>query len=70
MAVSLTSIMADIASVITWIFTQFSTVLDTITSNPLFWFPIVFMLGTTAIFTVIRIVRGFGVPGRRGRRRF
>lgn len=62
---SLDTLIAGIKSAIAWIFSLFSTVVDTISSNDLLLWPVLLCIVISAVALVIRIVRKFGMRSRR-----
>lgn len=62
---SLDTLIAGIKSAIAWIFSLFSTVVDTISSNDLLLWPVLLCIVICAVALVIRIVRKFGMRSRR-----
>lgn len=64
---SITDIVSNVGSAITWIFTHFNDMLSTILSNSLLVYVIGIALGSAILFAVLKIVRKFGVKGKRFR---
>lgn len=62
----LTNLISAIQTAMTWIFSLFKKVIDTIASNDLLLYPVIVALVMAAVFLVIRIVRSFGLKSRRG----
>lgn len=62
----LANLIAAIQTAMTWIFSLFKNVIDTIASNDLLLYPVIVALVMAAVFLVIRIVRSFGLKSRRG----
>lgn len=62
----LTNLISAIQTAMTWIFSLFTKVINTIASNDLLLYPVIVALVMAAVFLVIRIVRSFGLKSRRG----
>lgn len=62
---SLDNLIAGIKSAMAWIFSLFGKVVDTISSNDLLLYPVLFCIVIAAIGLVIRIVKKFGLRPRR-----
>lgn len=62
--------MADLISAMQAIYafcmTQFATVFQTILENPVLYLPVLLGLFGSVVFFVIKIIRKFGVRGKRG----
>lgn len=69
--VSPTTLYADLKSIFDMVITTISTVITTITGNPLFYVPVLLALGAGVTTIAIKIVRRLGLNGigRRRRRR-
>lgn len=63
----LTNIVNNITSAATWFFGLFGDALDTILGNPILFWVVAFGLGSSIILAVIKIVKKFGVKGKRFR---
>lgn len=62
----LANLITAIQTAMTWIFSLFTKVINTIASNDLLLYPVIVALVMAAVFLVIRIVRSFGLKSRRG----
>jgi hypothetical protein len=62
----LSNLITAIQTAMTWIFSLFTKVINTIASNDLLLYPVIVALVMAAVFLVIRIVRSFGLKSRRG----
>lgn len=62
----LANLISAIQTAMTWIFSLFTKVINTIASNDLLLYPVIVALVMAAVFLVIRIVRSFGLKSRRG----
>lgn len=62
---TLDTLIAGIKSAIAWIFSLFSTVVTTISTNDLLLYPVLLCICLAAVTLVIRIVRKFGMKSRR-----
>lgn len=62
---SLTTIASGIATVATWFWGIFSDLIGIITSNDLILWPVVFAIVAGAVLMAIKVVRKFGLKGRR-----
>lgn len=60
----LKTLIDGIQSAATWIFSLFAKVVDTITSQPLLLYPVLFFITMGAIGLVIGIVKKFGMKPR------
>lgn len=63
----LSSIISAIQDAATWFFGLFGDALETILGNPLLFWVVAFGLGSSVILAVIKIVKRFGVKGKRFR---
>lgn len=61
----LSSVASSIATIATWFWGIFGNLIDTISSNSLFLWPCVFAIGAGTVGLALRIVRAFGLKGRR-----
>ena len=61
----LADLIGQIQAGMTWLFGRFTTVVNTITSNDLLLYPVIFALVSSGVALVIRIVRKFGMKSRR-----
>lgn len=62
----MTDLIIAMKQIFSFIISQFTTVVDTITSNPVLFLPVLLALFGSLLFFVIRIVRKLGVRGKRG----
>lgn len=62
---SLTEIASGIGSALTWFWTIFGTLMDTITSNPLILWSVAFAIVSGAVLLAIKVIRRFGIKSRR-----
>ena len=60
-----TQIITDMGSISTWFWSIFSTMLNTITSNSLLLYLVVFAIVAGSVGMAMKVVRKFGVKGRR-----
>lgn len=63
----LTTIVDNITAAATWFFGLFGDALDTVLGNPILFWVVAFGLGSSVILAVIKIVKRFGVKGKRFR---
>lgn len=61
----LSTLISGIKEAVAWIFGLFSTVIDTIASNSLLLYPVLFALVMGGIALVVKIIRKFGLKSRR-----
>lgn len=64
---SLTDIITNIGTAGTWIWTHFTSYLETIMTNSLLLYPIAISLGASVLFVVVKIAKKFGIRSRRFR---
>ena len=64
---SLTDIVSNIGTAMTWFFGLFGDALETILTNPILFWVVAFGIGSSVLFAVIKIVKRFGVKGKRFR---
>lgn len=64
---SLSDIITNIGVAGTWIWTHFSSYLETIMTNSLLLYPIAISLGASVLFVVVKIAKKFGIRSRRFR---
>lgn len=68
-AISVSDVFTSLGSVFELLMEQFSTTVTTITSNALFFVPVLCGFGGGLIIAGVKIMRKFGVRGISGRRR-
>ena len=62
----LTTLIEGLSSVGQWFFTNvFTELFEVITSNDIILFPVLFAIVTGVVFYAIKIIRKFGLKGRR-----
>lgn len=61
----LSNLFQNIQSGCAWLFSLFATFIDTIKSNDLLLYPVLFAIAIASIYLVIRIVRAFGMKSRK-----
>lgn len=64
---TLTGIISAISDAATWFFGLFGDALEVILTNPLLFWVVAFGIGTSVLFAVIKVVKRFGVKGKRFR---
>lgn len=64
----MTSVLTDLASLVTWLFTQIGSILTSLVSNDYFLVVILLAVIPVVIGIVLRVFRSFGLK-RGGRRR-
>lgn len=62
---ALTSIAANIATIAAWFWGIFTDLINVITSNDLILWPVVLSLVMASVFMALRVIRKFGIRGRR-----
>lgn len=62
---SLDNLISGIKSAMAWLFSLFGKFVDTISSNDLLLYPVLFCIVIAAIGLVIRVVKKFGLRPRR-----
>lgn len=62
----LTSLLDGITSAATWIWSIFSQLIDVVMSNALFALPVLFGLAVGGIGLAIKVVKKFGMRGKKG----
>ena len=63
----LSTIVSAISDAATWFWTQFGDLLNTILGNTLLFWVVAFGIGTSVLFAVVKVVKKFGVKGKRFR---
>lgn len=61
----LSSVATSIGTVATWFWGLFADFIETITDNSLLLWPIVVGLCCAGVFAVIRVIKAFGLRGKR-----
>ena len=61
----ISGLIGGMKTAITWIFTLFSTFIETISSNDLLLYPVLLFIVVAVVGLVIKIVRSFGLKSRR-----
>lgn len=61
----LSNLFSNIQAGCSWLFSLFATFIDTIKSNDLLLYPVLFAIAIASIYLVIRIVRAFGMKSRK-----
>lgn len=62
---ALTDIASNIATIATWFWGIFTDLISVITSNDLILWPVVLSLVLASVFMALRVIRKFGIRGRR-----
>lgn len=62
---SLTSLLDGITSAATWIWSIFAQLVDTVMSNALFALPVLFALASGGVMLAIKVVKKFGMRGKK-----
>ena len=69
MAISVSDVFTSLGSVFDLLMDQFGTTVTTITTNPLFFVPVLLGFGGGLMMAGVKVMRKFGVRGLGGRRR-
>lgn len=64
---ALTDIVNNIGTAAQWFWGHFADLLNTVLGNSLLFWVVAFGIGTSVLFAVVRIVKKFGVKGKRFR---
>lgn len=62
---TLTTLATDVGTVGTWFWGIFSNLMNTVSSNALILWPIIFAIVAGAVGLGLKVVRKFGIKGRR-----
>lgn len=61
----ITTLLASIQSALTFLWGLFGDAVETIATNPLLLFSVLFAIGSGAIGVVLKVTKKFGLKGRR-----
>ena len=64
---TLTGIVSAIGDAMTWFFGLFGNALEIILTNPILFWVVAFGIGSSVLFAVIKVIKKFGVKGKRFR---